>query len=132
MLCSDIYKVAVFCIISITVFYNHFATIFRTLMSFFTTLDTKLTTNDQMQIFQNSNPFLNCLDTIHIKLRSFVHSTKITCSIWHNLTSKYYYFKRQFTHYISNECLFISLQWSNYQLIQLLKMISNCCITLNV
>ncbi len=32
---------------SITVFYNHFATIFRTLMSFFTTLDTKLTTNDQ-------------------------------------------------------------------------------------
>jgi len=30
-----------------TVFYNHFVTIFRTLMSFFTTLDTKLTTNDQ-------------------------------------------------------------------------------------
>jgi len=26
---------------------NHFVTIFRTLMSFFTTLDTKLTTNDQ-------------------------------------------------------------------------------------
>ncbi len=84
-----------------------------------------------MHIFQNSNPFLNCLDTKHIKLRSFVHSTKITCSIWHNLTSKYYYFKRQFTHYIPNECLFISLQWSNYQLIQLLKMISNCCIILN-
>ena len=83
-----------------------------------------------MHIFQNSNPFLNCLDTIHIQLRSFVHSTKLTCSIWYNLTSKYYYFKRQFTHYISNERLFISLQWSNYQLIQLLKMISNCCITL--
>jgi len=28
-------------------FYNHFLTIFRTLMSFFSTLDTKLTTNDQ-------------------------------------------------------------------------------------
>jgi len=28
-------------------FYNHFVTIFRTLMSFFKTLETKLTTNDQ-------------------------------------------------------------------------------------
>jgi len=32
---------------TVTVFYNHFVTIFRTLMSFFTTLDTKLKTNDQ-------------------------------------------------------------------------------------
>jgi len=47
------------------------------------------------------------------------------------LNIKYYYFKRQFTDYISNECLFISLKLSNYQLIQLLKMMSNCCITLN-
>ncbi len=37
----------------------------------------------------------------------------------------------QLTHYIWTECLFISLQWSNYQLIQLLKMLCNCCITLN-
>jgi len=30
----------------ITVFYNHFVPILRTFMSFFTTLETKLTTND--------------------------------------------------------------------------------------
>jgi len=40
-------------ILIITVFYNHFVTIFRTF------------------IFQNSNHFLNCLDVIHIKRRSF-------------------------------------------------------------
>jgi len=39
-------------ILIITVFYNHFVTIFRTF------------------IFQNSNHFLNCLDVIHIKRRS--------------------------------------------------------------
>ncbi len=36
----------------------------------------------------------------------------------------------QLTHYFWIECLFISLQWSNYQLIQLLKMPCNGCITL--
>jgi len=34
------------------------------------------------------------------------------------MTQSNYYFKRQFTHYISNECLFISLQWSHYQTAQ--------------
>ena len=85
-----------------------------------------------MHIFQNSNTFFNCLDKIHINLRLFVHLTKIICSIWHNLTSKYYYFKKQFTHYSSDDCLFIPLQSSNYQLIQLLKMISNCLIIITV
>lgn len=53
-------------------------------------LDTKLKTNDQnAHLFKTPNTFSNCLDTIHINLRSFVHWTKITCSKWHNLTSKY-------------------------------------------
>jgi len=29
----------------------------------------------KIDIFQNFNPFLNCLDTIHIQLTSFVHAT---------------------------------------------------------
>ncbi len=82
-----------------------------------------------MSFFKTLDTFSKCLDTIHISQKSFVHCTKITGSKWHNLTSKYYYFKIQLTHYIWIECLNISLQWSNYQLIQLLKMLRNCCIT---
>ncbi len=96
---------------------------------FFTIIFAPITAFNSNNIFQNT--FSKWLDTIHINQRSFVHWTKITGSKWHNLTSKYYYFKIQLAHYIWIECLFISLQWSNYQLIQLLKMLSNCCITLN-
>lgn len=45
---------------------------------------------------------INCLNTIHVTLRSFVLSTKIACSIWHKLTSISSYVKMQFRHYIWN------------------------------
>ena len=46
---------------AITVFYNHFGTNFRTLTSFFKTLDTKLTTNDQNAHFSKLLQFFQLL-----------------------------------------------------------------------
>jgi len=83
-----------------------------------------------MHIFQNSNPFLYYMDTIRIKLNNLIIQQK--SPVQHDTTSQYDYIKRQITHYISNECLFISLQWSDYQLTRLLTMISHCCVTLNL
>ena len=38
----------------------------------------------KMHIFLNARTIFNCLDTLHIHVRSFVHWTIIICSKWHN------------------------------------------------
>ncbi len=57
-----------------TVFYSCFGNNFRASASFFKNLDRKLATVDQNAYF--SFFFPSCLDTIHIKQRSFAHWTK--------------------------------------------------------
>jgi len=111
-------------------FYNHFVTLFRILMSCFTTLDTKYNQWSKCIFFFKALTLFSIawiqytynLDHLFIK-------QKITYSIWHNLTSKYDYFKRQFTY--TFQMSIIHFLTMIYQLIQLLRMISNCCIPLN-